>query len=1165
MLDSSSDLQASKSDLSSKFDLSIIASTFNLSSEDFLEDFPENLDTLSFELKGLSHLSPMKRMLQSLLYQTDQSWQLIVVGDLLIAQHFAQHFTDQLSHILQLSPVEIRERVHIEAGEATLSFLQGLNTAVTQVITPYVMFLTPGVTWSPVWVAQQRAAMQCHPHALACLSRIQLVDRQGMTIWQCSPLTSEGWQTSLTEAANDDGDQSSLSSTSVLPWVMPLPLANALVWNIAGTLGNLIVRVSAWHRSEGLAIDLPPDLAVWLLICRLTQQGIVLLRNRPQQNVVPQPLMQNEEDAFLSQSLYPDKFYVDSFQTKQPGVPEIKAAVMINSTINVANPNMATDIIYLIPDQASQLYGLTNINIEAFIESFLERLFIDVSDPERRLRAQVRCNFLRWFTFLALMQCDPKGADWVRVLMDYDRQLRANSTLVDHCLNWLQEKQVKNYEIHPLTPNSIVKTTHTPKFLINCLELTPFPLISIVLPVFNGASTICETLNSVFAQTETSYEILVINDGSTDTTIQYLTEVKDERLWVYSFERSGVSISRNRGLQLARGRYCAFLDADDLWTPNKLAAQVQALLNCSMQAVGEVAAAYSWVDYIDLEGKWVRSGSHLTVNGDAFLHLLLTNFLENGSNLLVKTEVAKRVGDFSAQLNYGEDWEYNLRLAWITHFVCVPEVHVLYRLSNVSASAQITHLEVQCLQVIERGYAIAPTALNHFKSQSLSNLYRYLTYRTLQAPWTAENCQLALGYLHKISVYSELVSPTLFAPLKRACQAYLYLSQATAQQIYPPEHLDFTVLFQGTRSRPYPLVSVIIPAYNAEQTITTTIQSVLAQTLDDFEIIVIDDGSTDATVATVEAIDDPRIQIFSYPNAGQGESRNRGASHATGEFFAFLDADDLWTPDKLERMVKAIGDTHRSEHPGQPAAVAYSWVDWVDETGQFLQRGCATTRNGYVYEQLLLSDFIAGGSNLMVWRGAFFQVGGFNPSYPPAEDRDLWLRLAEKFHFVAIEAPLLRYRQIPNSQSANVRRMEQSQRRVIQAALQRAPHHPPFKQVPDLLPYYKKQIFSNTYKYLVFKALDTQPDRRSALLATRLLSQVLVYEPSLAKQAPRLILKLWLRILMTLISPKLVQTLFIYFGTWQHLHRILLTYTKMSVWERLPKKIQHQFARLSGF
>lgn len=95
-------------------------------------------------------------------------------------------------------------------------------------------------------------------------------------------------------------------------------------------------------------------------------------------------------------------------------------------------------------------------------------------------------------------------------------------------------------------------------------------------------------------------------------------------------------------------------------------------------------------------------------------------------------------------------------------------------------------------------------------------------------------------------------------------------------------------------------ISVIIPAYNSGNTILETIASVLEQTESDFELIVINDGSTDNTLELLETVRDDRLKIYSYPNGGLPTARNRGIANSNGEFISFLDADDLWTKDKLE-------------------------------------------------------------------------------------------------------------------------------------------------------------------------------------------------------------------------------------------------------------------------
>jgi glycosyltransferase involved in cell wall biosynthesis len=118
-------------------------------------------------------------------------------------------------------------------------------------------------------------------------------------------------------------------------------------------------------------------------------------------------------------------------------------------------------------------------------------------------------------------------------------------------------------------------------------------------------------------------------------------------------------------------------------------------------------------------------------------------------------------------------------------------------------------------------------------------------------------------------------------------------------------------------------ISVVVPAYNAERTILETIASVQQQTFSDFELIVINDGSTDGTLEQLNTVKDPRLKVFSYENGGISVARNRGIAQATGEFIAFLDADDLWTPDKLELQLAAL-----QQHP--EVGVAYSWTCFMD-------------------------------------------------------------------------------------------------------------------------------------------------------------------------------------------------------------------------------------------
>jgi glycosyltransferase involved in cell wall biosynthesis len=298
-----------------------------------------------------------------------------------------------------------------------------------------------------------------------------------------------------------------------------------------------------------------------------------------------------------------------------------------------------------------------------------------------------------------------------------------------------------------------------------------------------------------------------------------------------------------------------------------------------------------------------------------------------------------------------------------------------------------------------------------------------------------------------------------------------------------------------------PLISVIIPSYNAEKTIKETIQSVLNQTWQDFELLIINDGSQDATLEVIESIQDPRIKIFSYPNAGSSASRNRGIAIAKGEYISFIDADDLWTADKLEAQYKALQENSQ-------AAVAYSWTDHIDESGQFLRSGPQQSFTGDVYARLLLEDFIGNGSNPLIRAQAFAEVGDFDESLAHSEDWDLWLRLAARYHFVAVPSPQILYRMRVSSKSFNIKEMEESSLQVIERAV---------TATPETIGHLKQASLGNRYKFLTWKALDGTPEQRRALTALRLLWHTIRNDPPLLYK--RIVWKVVLKIAIALLLP----------------------------------------------
>ena len=206
-----------------------------------------------------------------------------------------------------------------------------------------------------------------------------------------------------------------------------------------------------------------------------------------------------------------------------------------------------------------------------------------------------------------------------------------------------------------------------------------------------------------------------------------------------------------------------------------------------------------------------------------------------------------------------------------------------------------------------------------------------------------------------------------------------------------------------------PTVSVIIPAFNDAQHIRQSIQSVLAQTFEDWDLIVVDDGSTDETAAVAGSFSDSRIRCVRQQNGGQASARNTGITNTHGEFVAFLDADDLWLPEKLDRQIEIAHQTGA----GIVYCDGYVFFDsGNDERSDFfaivpgLNDGATMVTLLYQYNRIATLS-------AMVSRNVIESVGLFDESrlFQNCEDYELWLRLARAGHtFYGMPDKLMRYR-----------------------------------------------------------------------------------------------------------------------------------------------------------
>ena len=215
-----------------------------------------------------------------------------------------------------------------------------------------------------------------------------------------------------------------------------------------------------------------------------------------------------------------------------------------------------------------------------------------------------------------------------------------------------------------------------------------------------------------------------------------------------------------------------------------------------------------------------------------------------------------------------------------------------------------------------------------------------------------------------------------------------------------------------------PQVSVVIPVYNAIKFLRETLGHVFAQTFKDYEVVVVDDGSTDNSVSVVEEIAERYarpVRIISQANQGAAAARNTGARAAQGQYLAFLDADDIWYPQKLGREVEVL-------EKGQGAIMAWSNWDVVDGVGRMVDSGFPahqlTSCDDTPLTKLLGKETrCVHLSAMLVHRTVFEQIGGFDPDVFPIEDYDLSFRLFNFGHCVFLKENLAAYRNHPEGVS----------------------------------------------------------------------------------------------------------------------------------------------------
>ena len=268
----------------------------------------------------------------------------------------------------------------------------------------------------------------------------------------------------------------------------------------------------------------------------------------------------------------------------------------------------------------------------------------------------------------------------------------------------------------------------------------------------------------------------------------------------------------------------------------------------------------------------------------------------------------------------------------------------------------------------------------------------------------------------------------------------------------------------------FPLVSVVIPAYNAEAFIGKTLKSVLSQTYQNIEVLVVDDGSLDTTAEIIKSFaeKDSRVILLRQPNSGVAAARNFAIEKSKGEYIAPIDADDIWYSQKLEKQVQCMLEADPT------VGLVYAWSAFIDAEdniiGDYTSFHYLNIRSieGYVYPAMIQMNLIGNGSVPLIRRSCFDKIGLYNcklreQNAQGCEDWDIYLRIAEAYQFRVVPEFLIGYRQLKGSMSRCYGAMAKSYDLVMANSKRRR---------PDIPTYIYNWSASDFYTYILTISLE---------------------------------------------------------------------------------------------
>ena len=396
-------------------------------------------------------------------------------------------------------------------------------------------------------------------------------------------------------------------------------------------------------------------------------------------------------------------------------------------------------------------------------------------------------------------------------------------------------------------------------------------LISIIVPIYNTEKYLHECLDSILNQSYTNFEVLLINDGSTDSSGTICQEYveRDSRFRYFEKDNGGVASARNLGLERSEGTYITFIDSDDWVEFNYLEVLYTALKENDTDVAISTYKRFAQDGVFYLRSYSKENDEFLNIgkrNRNSFLEILpklgeLDHSFYSISSKLIKREI---IGNllFDEQVSYAEDLNFFFRLyLGVESVVYVRDYTYIYRTHDASTSQNFNELKaLHELEIFKRMF-------QQIEKMGITTFQYFRRLKNLVASRIA-------GF-----------------PTSKAIREYeSFVSEVRERVTYPQ-----------------PLISLVVPIYNVENYLWSCLDSIVKQTYSNIEVLLVNDGSPDdsSSICQEFVAKDSRFRYIEKENGGLSDARNAGIAEAKGEFLSFVDSDDWIEPTYVEDLYRA--------------------------------------------------------------------------------------------------------------------------------------------------------------------------------------------------------------------------------------------------------------------